>query len=122
MRANRLGVSMVAFGAYTAAMLVLERRMRETGGPGIIPFELAGNASRAETIMARWGSDGQRAPAELPGAVLVAVAGDALEGVWLLKVLDLVGKPSRCAIIHTAGNTGQACVSRRAGLTSGRSW
>lgn len=118
--AHRLGVSMMAFVAYTAVMLVLERRMRQAGGPGIIPFELAGNASRAEAIMARWGSDGQRAarlsmwldfgymttygsllallverarrrrghPAGLPAIVIVAVAGDAIEGISLLKVLD----------------------------------
>ena len=124
---------MMAFVAYTAVMLVLERRMRQAGGPGIIPFELAGNASRAEAIMARWGSDGQRAarlsmwldfgymttygsllallvervrqrrghPAGLPAIVIVAVAGDALEGVSLLKVLDgtRVGVYSRRARI-----------------------
>src|ERR1700739_842396 len=60
-RANPLGASMMAFFAYAAVMLVLERRMRQAGGAGIIPFELAGNASRAEAIMARWGRDGQRA-------------------------------------------------------------
>jgi hypothetical protein len=60
-RANRVAVATVAFVVYTMVMLVLERRMRKTGGPGIIPFELAGNVSRAEEMMARWGSDGQRA-------------------------------------------------------------
>src|SRR5690242_1781841 len=101
-------------------MLVLERRMRRSGGPGIIPFELAGSESRAEEIMTRWGSDGQRAArlslwldfgymttygiltallvdrtrrwrghsAVLPAAAIVAVAGDAVEGVSLLKVLQ----------------------------------
>jgi hypothetical protein len=59
--ANPLGASMLAFAAYTAVMLVLERRMRQGGGAGIIRFELAGNAARAEAIMARWGSEGQRA-------------------------------------------------------------
>ncbi|MEE6135115.1 hypothetical protein SKC41_02075 [Mycobacterium sp. 050128] len=58
---QRIGASTIAFAGATALMLVLERRMRATGGPGIIPFELAGNASRAEAIMARWGADGQRA-------------------------------------------------------------
>lgn len=119
-RTNRLGASMMAFVVYTAVMLVLERRMRQDGGAGIIRFELAGNASRADAIMARWGSEGQRAarlslwldfgymatygilmallvdrtrrrrghPAALPALVIVAVAGDALEGVALLKVLD----------------------------------
>jgi hypothetical protein len=60
-RANRLPAAIGVFGVYTAVMLLVERRMRQTGGPGIIPFELAGNASRAEGMMARWGSDGQRA-------------------------------------------------------------
>jgi membrane protein implicated in regulation of membrane protease activity len=59
-RDERFAAAAVVFSIYTVAMLVLERRMRATGGPGIIPFELAGNASRAETIMARWGSAGQR--------------------------------------------------------------
>lgn len=59
--ANPVKAATAAFAGYTAVMLVLERRMRQTGGPGIIPFELAGNASRAEDIMTRWDSDGQRA-------------------------------------------------------------
>ncbi len=60
-RGNRLAAATVAFVVYTTVMLLLERRMRQTGGPGIIPFELAGSASRAEDMMTRWGSDGQRA-------------------------------------------------------------
>ena len=59
-RAHRLPAAIGAFGVYTTVMLLVERRMRQTGGPGIIPFELAGNASRAEGMMPRWGSDGQR--------------------------------------------------------------
>jgi hypothetical protein len=117
---SRLAAAGVSFLGYTAVMLVLERRMRRSGGPGIIAFELAGSASRAEDIMTRWGSDGQRAarlslwldfgymatygvltallvdrarrprghPAALPAAVLVAVAGDAAEGVSLLRALS----------------------------------
>ncbi len=42
-------------------MLLVERVIRKTGGPGIIPFELAGSAARAEDIMTSWGSDGRRA-------------------------------------------------------------
>lgn len=117
---KRLAAATVAFVVYTTVMLMVERRMRATGGSGIIPFELAGSAARAEDIMARWGSDGQRAarlstwldfgymatygtlmallvdrarrrrghPATLPAIVAVAVAGDAVEGVSLLKVLN----------------------------------
>jgi hypothetical protein len=60
-RDKQLAAASVAFVVYTTVMLLLERRMRETGGPGIIPFELAGSAARAEDIMTRWGIDGQRA-------------------------------------------------------------
>jgi hypothetical protein len=41
--------------------LPLERRMRDTGGPGIIPFELAGTAERAGRIVDTWGPEGLRA-------------------------------------------------------------
>lgn len=117
---SRLAAAAVSVLGYTAVMLVLERRMRRSGGPGIIAFELAGSASRAEDIMTRWGGDGRRAarlslwldfgymatygvltallverarrrrghPPGVPAAVLVAVAGDAAEGVSLLRVLS----------------------------------
>lgn len=109
----------MGFTGYTGVMAVLERRMRRSGGPGIIPFELAGNASRAEQIMTTWGYDGQRAarwslrldfgymltygallalsvdrlrrkrghPTVLPLLVVPAVAADAIEGVYLFRVL-----------------------------------
>jgi hypothetical protein len=56
-----VAIATISYLGYTAVMLVLERRMRRTGGPGIIPFELAGNASRAQDMMDRWGDDGRRA-------------------------------------------------------------
>jgi hypothetical protein len=61
MRHNRLTAATLAFVVYTMIMLLLERRTRATGGPGIVSFELAGNASQAEDIITRWGSGGQRA-------------------------------------------------------------
>lgn len=42
-------------------LLALEREMMRTGGPGIIPFELAGTQERAERIMRRWGDAGAAA-------------------------------------------------------------
>ncbi|WP_264011763.1 nitroreductase family deazaflavin-dependent oxidoreductase [[Mycobacterium] manitobense] len=119
-RGARIRDSTIAFLGYTALMLVLERRLRGTGGPGIIPFELARTAARAESIMTRWGPRGRRAARTslwldfgymLAYGVLVglhvdrarrmlghsptpllmvagAVAGDAVEGVSLLKVLS----------------------------------
>jgi hypothetical protein len=41
-------------------LAILDRRMQTAGGPGIIPFELAGPRRSAE-ILRRWGTDGQRA-------------------------------------------------------------
>jgi len=45
--------------ALLVPMLALERKMRRTGGPGIIPFELAGTPTRSRRILERWGADGQ---------------------------------------------------------------
>jgi hypothetical protein len=58
---SRLIWALTAFAGYTSVMLVLEQQMRRSGGPGIIAFELAGNAERAQRIMSTWGDDGRRA-------------------------------------------------------------
>jgi hypothetical protein len=44
-----------------APLVLLERRMTRTGGPGIIPFELAGTPERAARIMEKWGEEGRSA-------------------------------------------------------------
>lgn len=41
-----------------------DERMRDTGGPGIIPFELTGGQDRADEILAEWGEEGQDAARE----------------------------------------------------------
>ncbi|BBY48569.1 hypothetical protein MARA_20370 [Mycolicibacterium arabiense] len=58
---NRVAAATVVFGGYTAVMMRLDGRMRAAGGPGIIAFELAGTAARAERITSAWGPDGRRA-------------------------------------------------------------
>lgn len=107
------------FLGYTAVMVRLDAELRNTGGPGIIAFELAGTADRAERMMELWGSQGRllahrsmrldfgyilsygfllalvldrarRPLAHRPTAMwaaAIAVAGDAVEGVSLLRVL-----------------------------------
>lgn len=60
-RGNRIAAAAVVFAGYTAVMMRLEGRMRDAGGPGVIPFELAGTAAEAESILDRWGPDGRRA-------------------------------------------------------------
>jgi hypothetical protein len=43
------------------AMLPAEIQMKDTGGPGMIPFQLAGDQDRSDEILAEWGEDGQDA-------------------------------------------------------------
>ena len=46
------------------AMSPAENRMKDTGGPGMVPFELTGGQDRADEILAEWGEDGQDAARE----------------------------------------------------------
>ena len=60
--------AVTAFVGYTSVMLTLERQMQRCGGPGIIAFELAGNAERAQRIMTAWGDGGRRCGASFSSA------------------------------------------------------
>ena len=59
------GRALRTFGAAQVGLLVpllvLERRMQSTGGPGIIPFELAGTPERSRGILRTWGTEGRAA-------------------------------------------------------------
>jgi len=46
------------------AMSPAENRMKDAGGPGIVPFEVTGGQHRADEIMAEWGEDGKDAARE----------------------------------------------------------
>jgi nitrate/nitrite transporter NarK len=46
------------------AMSPAENRMKDTGGPGMVPFELTGGQDRADEILSEWGEDGQDAARE----------------------------------------------------------
>jgi hypothetical protein len=45
-------------------MAPADQRMQDTGGPGIIAFELTGGENRAEEVLAEWGSEGRDAARE----------------------------------------------------------
>ncbi len=51
----------LATAAQLRAFLAFERQMKRTGGPGIIPFELAGSTERARQILKAWGPHGRAA-------------------------------------------------------------
>ena len=59
---------LIASGIATVALLLAmspaDERMQDTGGPGIITFELTGGQDRADEILAEWGEEGQDAARE----------------------------------------------------------
>ncbi|WP_096867733.1 hypothetical protein [Mycolicibacter icosiumassiliensis] len=150
---RRLGWSALAYLGYSVLMLVFERGMRKTGGPGIIAFELAGNATRAEEILTAWGADGRRwarlslwldfgymltygyvvlllieparsrhgGSAALRLLPIGAVAGDAIEGVALLKALDGVDLDANARRARTAALTKFALLGLALAYTGIRS-
>jgi len=63
-RRTGLIVSAVASVLLLLAMSPAENRMKDAGGPGVIPFELTGGQHRADEIMAEWGGDGKDAARE----------------------------------------------------------
>jgi hypothetical protein len=59
---------LIASGIATLVLLLAmspaDERMKDTGGPGIVPFELTGGQSRADEILAEWGEQGMDAARE----------------------------------------------------------
>ena len=59
---------LIASGAATLLLLLAmspsDGTMKERGGPGIVPFEVAGSQARANEIMDEWGGEGQDAARE----------------------------------------------------------
>lgn len=58
-RRRALWLTGVASVALLLVLGVLDRRLQQTGGPGIIPFEVAGDLPRARGILADWGAAGR---------------------------------------------------------------
>ena len=59
---------LIASGIATILLLIAmspsDGRMKDTGGPGIVPFEVSGSQDHADEIMAEWGEVGQDAARE----------------------------------------------------------
>jgi len=63
-RRRGLIASAIATVLLLLAMAPADQRMQDTGGPGIVPFELAGSQERADEILGEWGEKGQDAARE----------------------------------------------------------
>ena len=76
-RKRALIASGIASLVIGAVLLLLDLRMTDTGGPGIIGFELAGTEDRAAEILADWGdrgTDAAKASLWIDYAYIVAYA------------------------------------------------
>lgn len=60
-RRRALWLLAVTWAALMVVLAVLDGRMQDAGGPGIVGFELAGSEQRAAEILADWGEEGQDA-------------------------------------------------------------
>jgi hypothetical protein len=60
-RRRALWILGIATLALLLVLALLDRRMQDAGGPGIITFELARTSERAREILADWGADGRSA-------------------------------------------------------------
>jgi hypothetical protein len=58
-RRRVLWIAGVAALALLAFLVYQDGQIEDSGGPGIVPFEVAGTSDRAEEILAEWGEEGQ---------------------------------------------------------------
>jgi hypothetical protein len=58
-RRRVLWISGAAALALWAFLVYQDEQIKDSGGPGIVPFEVAGSSDRAEEILAEWGEEGQ---------------------------------------------------------------
>jgi hypothetical protein len=58
-RRRWLWIAGVASSLLLLGLTVVDFQLKATGGPGIVPFEVAGSADRASEILAEWGADGR---------------------------------------------------------------
>lgn len=63
-RRQGLILTAVASIVLLLAMSLAENRMKDTGGPGMVPFELTGGQDGADEILVEWGEGGQDAARE----------------------------------------------------------
>jgi hypothetical protein len=99
-RRRALIASAVASVAIFAVLALLDVRMMDTGGPGIIGFELAGTQARAAEILADWGTkgiDAAKASLWIDYAYIAAYGTFLVLAAWATRDLALERGWSRMA-------------------------
>ena len=104
-RKRALIASAVVTLAIGAVLLVLDTRMTDAGGPGIIGFELAGSQDRAAEIRADWGDagiDAAKASLWIDYAYILAYVTFLVLAAWATRDLAEVRGWRRTAALGTA--------------------
>jgi hypothetical protein len=89
-RKRALVASAIAAVAIGVVLAVLDVRMMNAGGPGIVGFELAGTQDRAAEILADWGSvgiDAAKASLWIDYAYIVAYGTFLVLAAWATRDL-----------------------------------
>jgi hypothetical protein len=60
-RRRVLWIAGVAALALWVFLIYQDEQIKDSGGPGIVPFEVAGTSDRAQEILGEWGEEGQDA-------------------------------------------------------------
>jgi hypothetical protein len=101
--------ALIVFGVASlligAVLVVLDTRMTDAGGPGIVGFELAGSEDRAAEILADWGDEGidaAKASLWIDFAYIVAYATFLVLASWATRDLARARGWERMAAIGTA--------------------
>jgi hypothetical protein len=104
-RKRALIASAIASLAIGAVLVVLDSRMMDAGGPGIIGFELAGSEDRATEILADWGDEGidaAKASLWIDYAYIVAYGTFLVLAAWATRDLSRARGWARMAAVGTA--------------------
>jgi hypothetical protein len=104
-RKRALIASAIASLAIGAVLLVLDTRMMDAGGPGIVGFEVAGSEDRAAEILADWGDEGAdaaRASLWIDFAYLIAYGTFLVLAAWTTRDLARARGWTRMAALGTA--------------------
>jgi hypothetical protein len=104
-RKRALIASAVATIAIGVVLVVLDARMMDAGGPGIIGFEFAGSEDRASEILADWGdkgTDAAKASLWIDYAYIVAYGTFLVLAAWATRDLAQSRGWPRMAAIGTA--------------------
>jgi hypothetical protein len=104
-RKQALIASAAASIAIGVVLVVLDARMMDAGGPGIVGFEFAGNGDRAAEILADWGdagTDAAKASLWIDYAYIVAYGTFLVLAAWATRDLAQSRGWPRMAALGTA--------------------